>query len=129
MKTNTHTDPKKKKSLTQRLNAKGHAGLSVPIRNIATSINSSCYKKNLLHFWGNFKSQNNVLIHHSIITSITPLPMQLASLQITRSLCNKKNVYNTCLEWGCSLCNQTTSITKWLVAGTRRGRQSRCRNV
>lgn len=40
------------------------------------------------------------------------------------SLCNEKNVYNTCLEWGCSLCNQTTLITKWLVAGIRRGRQS-----
>lgn len=45
------------------------------------------------------------------------------------SLCNEKNVYNTCLEWGCSLCNQTRMITKWLVAGIRTGRQSRRSNV
>lgn len=27
----------------------------------------------------------------------------------------KDDKYRTCLAWGCSLCNQTTTVTDWLV--------------
>lgn len=41
----------------------------------------------------------------------------------------RKNVYYTCLEWGCSLCNQTTLITDWLVSGINGRGQSDIRSV
>ncbi len=38
-------------------------------------------------------------------------------------------MYYTCLEWGCSLCNQTTLITDWLVSGINGRGQSDIRSV
>lgn len=38
-------------------------------------------------------------------------------------------MYYTCLEWGCSLCNQTTLITGWLVSGINWRGQSEIRSV
>lgn len=63
---------------------------------------------------------------HKMPGRFTPLLYKTMSSESTllhKLIDSRKNVYCTCLEWGCFLCNQTTLITDWLVSG-REGQEA-----